>query len=40
LKPCTEHFPSFHFPDKSYRIWQIILITASSKCSADMFERD
>ena len=27
LKPCTEHFPSFHFRDKSYRIWQIIFIS-------------
>jgi hypothetical protein len=27
LKPCTEHFPSFHFRDKSYRIWQIIIIS-------------
>ena len=26
LKPCTEHFPSFQFRDKSYRIWQIIFI--------------
>ena len=28
LKPCTEHFPSFHFRDKSYRIWQINFISA------------
>ena len=27
LKTCTEYFPSFHFRDKSYRIWQIIFIS-------------
>ena len=39
LKPCTEHFPSFHFRDKSHRIWQIIFTSGvyiSSTCSVDM----